>query len=125
VQRLNPPRCGWEVRGTVEAAWTVSCPKNETTSEGTIATCRDRNVRPANEVKDPQCVGHGLVEFGVAAGDRYADQVNRGGAMRHHDCDRVVVPRIAIQEDRRWAVSAGPFLRQGVILSTLNFDIGR
>jgi hypothetical protein len=71
--------------------------------ERPVRTRGDGNVATPGEFEHADRIGGGLVERLVAGDGRDAEQLEFGRGEREQQCDRVVVPGIAVDEDRRRA----------------------
>ncbi len=79
-----------DVRGDVELA-----------HERPVGAHRDRNVLAADELEHPQRVVGRLLERLVAVDGGDADELDLGAREREQQRDRVVVPGVAVEDDRR------------------------
>jgi hypothetical protein len=70
------------------------------TDERPVGSRRDLDVRPLGELEDPDRVRGRLVECLVPGDRRDAEELDLGTREREEDGDRVVVPGIAVEEDR-------------------------
>ena len=62
--------------------------------------CRNRDVRPVEQREHPQRVARGLAQADVAADGRDAEDLELRAGERQGDRERVVVARVAVEQDR-------------------------
>ena len=88
-------------RRAVETAFAVDVGRDgELPDEGPIGARRDGNIGAAGEVEHPKGVRRRLLERLVPVHDGHAEHVELGACEREEQRDRVVVPRIAVEDDR-------------------------
>ena len=88
-QRAVEPALAVDVRGDDELA-----------AERPVGARRDGDVRAADELEDAERVGGRLLERLVAVRRRHAEQLDLRAREREQERDRVVVPGIAVEDDR-------------------------
>ena len=69
--------------------------------ERPVRAGRDRDVGPADELEHPQRVRGRLLQRLVAVRRRHAEELDLGAREREQQRDRVVVPGVAVEDDRR------------------------
>ena len=97
-------------RRPVEPALAVDvCRDDELALQRLRRSGGDGHVRAARELQDAQRVRRGLLERLVAVGRRHAEQVELGACQREQQRDRVVVPGVAVEDDRRGRHGVGRY----------------
>ena len=109
----GPPR-GRGQLGAVEARLAVDVRGDISgADERAVRAGRDRDVAAAYELEHAKRVGRRLLERRVARHGRHADELDLGRSQAEQERDRVVVPRIAIEDDRRQFSHASTFAISG------------
>ena len=73
---------------------------DELADEGSVRAGGDWNIRPARELEDAECVRRRLVERLVSGHRGHAEDVELRAAEREEERKRVVLARVAVDEDR-------------------------
>ncbi len=85
----------------VDPALTVDVRRNhEITPKRPVGAGRDLYIRPPHELQYPQRVCCGLLKRLVPVRRRDAEHLDLRARQRKEERDRVVVPRVAIEDDR-------------------------
>ena len=74
--------------------------RGELAHERAIGAARDGHVRAAGQLEHAERVVGRLVEGLVAMDGRHPEQLDLGARKRQQEGDRVVVPRVAVDDDR-------------------------
>ena len=98
AERIVPGR---RQRRTVEAAVAVDVRRDrQLPFERAVGAGSDRDVGAAGEIEHAQRIRRRLLERLVAVDRGDAENLELGAREREQQCDRVVVPRVAVEDDR-------------------------
>ena len=90
----------WQVR-TVQSCLTVHVRRDVLLAhERPVSAGRDRHIRPAGELEHADRIRGRLLERLVACDGRHREQFQLRRCQREEERDRVVVPGVAIEQDR-------------------------
>ena len=89
-----------QVRAVEPSVAVDVCGDKRVADERTVGAAGDGDVVAADEVEHPDRVGGRLLERLVAGDGRHAEELELGAREREQQRDRIVVPRVAVEQDR-------------------------